>query len=104
MKSSQTLDLREKLQDQQEEIQSLRDQLAVRARLTFDISTNVYRDADSAPYCPKCFDGDEKACRMHDAKDVWTCITCNRRIFKPGYPKPARKRQQRDGRSWMSEY
>jgi hypothetical protein len=80
-----TLDLREKMQDQQEEIRVLRAQLAIRDSITFDRETNVYRDAANAPFCPKCLDGEGKACRMDDRESsrAWKCMTCECVVWKP---------------------
>lgn len=86
-----------KLADVQEYMLDLEKALATREDLRFDRSTNVYRDDEGAPFCPKCFDGDGKACRMDDRVELkgWVCLTCGRSVLKPGFPRPRKARTAR---------
>ena len=63
----------------------------VQAREEMHYRDNVYwrplsRGRSEGPFCPKCFDGNNKASRMTDppSDDWWKCPVCNCVIIKPG--------------------
>lgn len=79
-------DAKIQLADVQEYVQSLEAAAKLREHLEFNRSENIYRDSEGAPFCPKCFDGNNQACRMSERPDrhSWRCLTCDKVVGKPG--------------------
>lgn len=85
----QIMELREAVITLQEEnfelrnkIRKLDEKLRIKGQLKF--SRNVYwsheGQAKDGPFCPRCFDIDQKLARLQDYGDCWYCVAC-----KQGY-------------------
>jgi len=92
------LDLQEKVQDVQEENQQFRNRIKalenkLRIRDEMDFDGNVYwskqEHETGKPFCPVCFDKDEKRIHLHAQGGVhnllpfWQCKACGNNFPRP---------------------
>ena len=72
-----------------QELIDLRERERIREEMQY--ADNVYwrpsgKGKREGPFCPKCFDGENKTARMseHLEDSYWRCPVCNYAILKPG--------------------
>ena len=86
--------LRQDLIDLRKQVQS-RQEMAFRDNVYWRCTTE---GKSEGPYCPKCFDGNNKFIRMTDQQgdSFWRCTVCEFPMVKPGRNQPARTVTEHD--------
>lgn len=81
------IELQEQNSEQKRRIDQLEEQLAFKATLRFD-SPFYFADGDSVPYCPKCWEADQKTMHLPPPNEVmsgtrYDCPQCKSMFIHP---------------------
>ena len=85
------MELSEKNGTQQEEIKHLNELMEITNKMTFRDQL-YYMDGDSEPFCPRCWDSENKAIHLHrNGTGNYRCNNCDNNYITDEY----RERQRR---------
>ena len=76
-----------------QDLADLREQARIRQTVVYRDNVYWHRDGEAAtegPFCPRCLNGSDKAARMKDSSDRWTCHLCKCDVEKPGVQRQIR--------------
>ncbi len=78
--------VREENLDLKKKLSELEEALAVKESLVFDIGVywKAFPDGnrDSTPFCPRCFNVDNKSVRLRNFTSIWSCPHCEKSFDK----------------------